>query len=178
MRLGTKILLMLADHDRHVATLAWIVTLNVTTYETRRDERISLAIERYLAQLEDHHRQVEKIVRRILEAPARARSFRPRMNPPILRASRPGRRSSGGPCRTRLEARTGFPPFTCWSTSRATCCSGSCHNDPAAGDRQQRATRSAGRSIRSSTRRTRSCGDTSRRPRDCSGDGGAAADAA
>jgi len=72
MRLGTKILLMmLLITVGTSATLAWIVTLNVTRYETRRaDERITAAIERYVSQLEDRHRQVDRIVRALLEAPA------------------------------------------------------------------------------------------------------------
>ncbi|HTL27598.1 MAG TPA: SpoIIE family protein phosphatase, partial [Tepidisphaeraceae bacterium] len=71
MRLGTKILLlMLLITIGTAATLAWIVTLNVTRYETRRaDERISQAIGRYVSQLEDHHRQIQKVVRALLEAP-------------------------------------------------------------------------------------------------------------
>jgi serine phosphatase RsbU (regulator of sigma subunit) len=72
MTLGTKILLlMLLITVGTSATLAWIVTMNVTFYETRRaDERISTAIGRYVSQLEDRHRQVAKIVRALLEAPA------------------------------------------------------------------------------------------------------------
>src|SRR6266550_3961619 len=72
MSLGTKILLlMLLITIGTSATLAWIVTLNVTRYETHRaDERISTAIARYVSQLEDRHRQVVRIVRALLEAPA------------------------------------------------------------------------------------------------------------
>src|SRR3954468_9523287 len=72
MSLGTKILLLrLLITIGTSATLAWIVTINVTRYETRRaDERISIAIARYVSQLEDRHRQVVKIVRALLEAPA------------------------------------------------------------------------------------------------------------
>jgi hypothetical protein len=72
MRLGTKILvLMLLITIGTAATLAWLVTLNVTRYETRRaDERISQAIGRYVSQLEDQHRQIQKVVRALLEAPA------------------------------------------------------------------------------------------------------------
>jgi serine phosphatase RsbU (regulator of sigma subunit) len=71
MRLGTKILvLMLLITIGTAATLAWLVTLNVTRYETRRaDERIAQAIGRYVSQLEDHHRQVQKVVHALLEAP-------------------------------------------------------------------------------------------------------------
>src|SRR5882757_9197729 len=72
MSLGTKILLlMLLITIGTSAALAWIVTFNVTRYETRRaDERISIAISRYVSQLEDRHRQIAKIVRALLEAPA------------------------------------------------------------------------------------------------------------
>ncbi len=72
MRLGTKILLlMLLITIGTSATLAWLVTLNVTRYETiRANERITQTIGRYLSQLDDRHRQIEKIVRALLEAPA------------------------------------------------------------------------------------------------------------
>jgi serine phosphatase RsbU (regulator of sigma subunit) len=72
MRLGTKILLlMLLITVGTSATLAWIVTLNVTRYETRRaDEKIGQTIERYVTQLGDRHRQIDRIVRALLEAPA------------------------------------------------------------------------------------------------------------
>src|SRR5688500_8179066 len=72
MKLGTKILLaMLIITVGTSAMLSWIVTLNVTRYETRRaDERISMAINRYVAQLEGRHLQIVKIVRALLEAPA------------------------------------------------------------------------------------------------------------
>src|SRR5918912_1528394 len=53
------------------AVLAWLVTLNVTPYENRRaDERISQAIARYVSSLEERHRQIQKVVRALLEAPA------------------------------------------------------------------------------------------------------------
>ncbi|HEY8666866.1 MAG TPA: SpoIIE family protein phosphatase [Tepidisphaeraceae bacterium] len=72
MRLGTKILLlMLLITVGTSATLAWVVTLNFTRYETRRtDDRITRAIGGYLSHLEDRHRQIDKIVRALLEAPA------------------------------------------------------------------------------------------------------------
>src|SRR5436190_8689477 len=72
MRLSTKILLlMLLITIGTSATLAWIVTLNVTNYETQRaDQRISQAIDLYVSQLEDRHRQIQKVVRALLEAPA------------------------------------------------------------------------------------------------------------
>src|SRR3954452_2242721 len=72
MKLGTKILLlMLLVTIGTSALLAWIVTLNVTRYETRRaQERITAAIDRYVARLEDRHRQVRTIVQNLVEAPA------------------------------------------------------------------------------------------------------------
>src|ERR1051325_10000254 len=71
MRLGTKILLlMLLITISSSAIVAWIVTLNVTSYETRRaNEQISQAIRRYLAHLNDRHQQITKIVRALMEAP-------------------------------------------------------------------------------------------------------------
>src|SRR3954454_12604152 len=71
MRLGTRILLlMLLVTVGTSALLAWIVTLNVTRYETRRaDQRISEAIARYVTQLEDRHRTVQRVVVALLEAP-------------------------------------------------------------------------------------------------------------
>src|SRR3954471_21971689 len=72
MKLGTRILLlMLLITVGTAAALAWVVTLNVTRYETRRaDERISQAIGQYVTRLEDRHHQVDRIVRALLEAPA------------------------------------------------------------------------------------------------------------
>src|SRR4051794_16792240 len=72
MKLGTKILLlMLLITIGTSALLAWIVTLNVTRYETRRaQDRITAAIDRYVARLEDRHRQVRTIVQNLVEAPA------------------------------------------------------------------------------------------------------------
>ena len=72
MRLGTRILLMmLLITVGTSATLAWVVTLNFTRYETRRaDEEIARAIGGYVSHLEDRHRQIQKVVRALLEAPA------------------------------------------------------------------------------------------------------------
>ncbi len=71
MRFGTKILLLaLLIAVGTSATLAWVVTLNITRYETRRcDERTSAAIAGYVAHLDDEHRQIGKIVRTLLEEP-------------------------------------------------------------------------------------------------------------
>src|SRR4029450_12018038 len=72
MRLGTRILLlMLLSTVGTSATLAWVVTYNFTQYETRRaDEEIDRAIAGYVAHLEDRQRQIQKVVRALLEAPA------------------------------------------------------------------------------------------------------------
>src|SRR4051812_28423047 len=72
MKLGTKImLLMLLITIGTSALLAWIVTINVTRYETTRaQKRISSAIDRYVSRLDDRHRQVRTIVKNLVEAPA------------------------------------------------------------------------------------------------------------
>src|SRR4051794_40311795 len=72
MRLGTKILLlMLLITVGMSATLAWIVTLNVTRYESQRaNDRILLAIDRYVSQIDGRHQQIVRIVQALLEAPA------------------------------------------------------------------------------------------------------------
>jgi len=71
MRLGTKILLlMLAITIGSSLIVAWIVTFNLTSHETRRaNEEISLAIKRYLTRVDERHEQVNKIVRALMEAP-------------------------------------------------------------------------------------------------------------
>src|SRR5687768_18564163 len=72
MRLGSKILLlMLLISIGTSGVLAWLVTRNVTRYETRRaNEKIGQAIGRYMSHVEDRHRQVERITRALMEAPA------------------------------------------------------------------------------------------------------------
>jgi serine phosphatase RsbU (regulator of sigma subunit) len=72
MRLGTRILLwMLLITIGTSAVLAWIVTMNVTRYETRRaDQRVSEAIARYVVHVEERHHQVRNVVVAMLEAPA------------------------------------------------------------------------------------------------------------
>ncbi len=70
MRFGTKILLLsLLIAVGTSATLAWVVTFNLTRYETRRcEERTSQAIDAYMAHLEEVHRHTDKIVRELLES--------------------------------------------------------------------------------------------------------------
>ena len=72
MHLGTRILLMmLLITVGTSAALAWVVTLNITRYETRRaDDEITRAIAGYVSHLDDRHRQMQQIVRALLEAPA------------------------------------------------------------------------------------------------------------
>src|SRR5947207_15736082 len=72
MRIGTKILLlMLLITIGSSAIVAWIVTFNVTSYETARaNDQISLAIVRYGRHLEQQHAQTSRIVQALLEAPA------------------------------------------------------------------------------------------------------------
>src|SRR2546421_8749676 len=72
MRIGTKILLlMLLITIGSSAVVSWIVTLNVTRYETERaNDEISLAIARYVRHLDDQYQQVNRVVRALLEAPA------------------------------------------------------------------------------------------------------------
>jgi serine phosphatase RsbU (regulator of sigma subunit) len=72
MRLGTKILLlMLLITIGSSAIVSWIVTWNVTSYETARaNDQISLAIARYARHLDDQQLQITRIVRAMLEAPA------------------------------------------------------------------------------------------------------------
>src|SRR5436305_12216342 len=71
MRIGTKILLlMLLITAGLSAAVSWIVTLNVTAYETERaNDQISLAIHNYERHLSERHAQIIRIVRALLEAP-------------------------------------------------------------------------------------------------------------
>jgi serine phosphatase RsbU (regulator of sigma subunit) len=72
MRIGTKILLlMLLITAGLSAAVSWIVTLNVTAYETERaNDQISLAIHHYDRHLNERHAQIIRIVQALLEAPA------------------------------------------------------------------------------------------------------------
>src|SRR5256885_2003251 len=106
MRLGTRILLlMLLITIGTSATLAWVVSLNFTRYETRRaDEEIGRAIGSYLSRLDDRQRQGHKIVRALLEAPA-ARS-------------QPQGAGEGGGAAARGSGRRGRRRSGCASSSR------------------------------------------------------------
>jgi C4-dicarboxylate-specific signal transduction histidine kinase len=72
MRIGTKILLlMLLITIGSSSIVSWIVTINVTRYETERaNDQISLAINRYLRGLSDHYQQLNHIVQVMLGDPA------------------------------------------------------------------------------------------------------------
>jgi serine phosphatase RsbU (regulator of sigma subunit) len=73
MRLGTKILLlMLLITIGSSAIVTWLVTLRVTKYETQRaNDQISLAIDRYLKQLDQRYQFVNSEVHAILDDPER-----------------------------------------------------------------------------------------------------------
>src|SRR3984957_12587923 len=68
MRLGTKILLlMLAITIGSSAIVTWIVTLRITKYESdNANDQISLAINRYLRQLDVHYQQINYVVQALL----------------------------------------------------------------------------------------------------------------
>jgi serine phosphatase RsbU (regulator of sigma subunit) len=72
MRIGTRILLlMLLITIGSSAIVSWIVTLNVTRYETdRANDQISLAIGRYVHQLDEHAQQINHVVQVMLGDPA------------------------------------------------------------------------------------------------------------
>lgn len=71
MRIGTKILLlMLLITAGSSAVISWIVTLEVTRYETDRvNGQISQATDRYGRQLDSRAQQIGRIVRAMLEEP-------------------------------------------------------------------------------------------------------------
>ncbi len=71
MRIGTRVLLLtLLITIGSSAIVSWIVTLNVTRYETdRANDQISLAIGRYVHQLEEHSQQINHVVQVMLGDP-------------------------------------------------------------------------------------------------------------
>jgi len=71
MRIGTKILLlMLLITIGSSGLVAWIVTFSVTRYETgRQDYQISLAIGRYVRQLDEHCREISHLVQVLMGDP-------------------------------------------------------------------------------------------------------------
>src|SRR3954469_14056526 len=114
MRLGTKILLlMLLITLGSSAAVSWIVTLNVTAYETRRaNDEISLAIKHYIAHLDDRHHQIDKVVRALLEAPVQ-RSQLQAADDPADTASREQLKQEvfGRNVQIELTSREGSPGF-------------------------------------------------------------------
>src|SRR5689334_5823670 len=114
MRLGTRILLlMLAITLGSCAAVAWIVTLSVTSYETRRaDREISVAIARYLRHLEDRQQQISRVVRAMLEAPEQ-RSLIQAADDPSATSAREQLRQEvlGRDVQTELASREGSPAF-------------------------------------------------------------------
>src|ERR1700754_5048850 len=114
MRFGTKILLLtLLITVGTSATLAWVVTLNITRYETRRsDERISQAIDGYVTHLEDQHKQVDTVVRSLLEAPETRSQIRA-ADESTDPAPREELRQEifGRTVQTELESKQGTPAF-------------------------------------------------------------------
>jgi serine phosphatase RsbU (regulator of sigma subunit) len=71
MGIGTKILvLMLLMTIGSSGLVAWIVTLSVTHYETdRQDHQISLAIGRYVRQLDEHCQEISHLVQVLMGDP-------------------------------------------------------------------------------------------------------------
>src|SRR5215472_13327907 len=89
MRLGTKILLqILAITLGSSGIITWLVTIRITKYETRRaNDQISLAIDRYLKQLDHQYQVVNLGVHAILDVPA-GRSYLQRADDPGGTAAR------------------------------------------------------------------------------------------
>src|SRR5436309_4300394 len=95
------------------AIVTWIVTANVTSYETERaNDQISLAIARYARHLDDQYQQVSRIVRALLEAPAQ-RSLLQAADDPADTAAREQLRQEvfGRDVQAELQSREGAPAF-------------------------------------------------------------------
>ena len=114
MRIGTKILLlMLLITVGACATVSWIVTLNVTSYETERaNDQILLAIGNYIRHLNERHAQIIRIVQALLEAPAQ-RSLLQAADDSTDTASREQLRQEvfGRDVQTELASQDGEPQF-------------------------------------------------------------------
>src|SRR4051812_9280477 len=96
------------------AIVAWIVTINVTHYETdRANDQISLAIARYVRHLDDQYQEVSRVVRALLEAPTQ----RSLLQAAAADASDAGAREQlkqevlGRDVQTELQTREGKPAF-------------------------------------------------------------------
>lgn len=114
MRIGTKILLlMLLITIGSSAIVSWIVTLNVTSYETERaNNQITAAINSYLRRLNERHEQIIRIVQALLEAPEQ-RSLLQAADDSNDTASREQLRQEvfGRNVQTELQTRDGVPAF-------------------------------------------------------------------
>lgn len=114
MRLGTKILLLtLLITIGSSAVVSWMVTRNVTTFETNRaNDEISRAIVHYVNQLDERHREVSRVVRAMLEAPEQ-RSLLGAANDSSDRASREQLRQEvlGRDVQAELQSHDGGPAF-------------------------------------------------------------------
>jgi serine phosphatase RsbU (regulator of sigma subunit) len=115
MRLGTKILLlMLLITIGSSAIVSWIVTWNVTSYETARaNDQISLAIARYARHLDDQQVQITRIVRAMLEAPAQRSLLQAVASDSSDASSREQLKQEvlGRDVQTELQSREGSPAF-------------------------------------------------------------------
>jgi serine phosphatase RsbU (regulator of sigma subunit) len=114
VRIGTKILLlMLLLTIGSSGIVTWVVTANVTAYETERaNDQISLAIARYARHLDDQYQQVSRIVRALMEAPAQ-RSLLQAADEPGDTAEREQLKQEvfGRDVQAELQSREGAPAF-------------------------------------------------------------------
>jgi serine phosphatase RsbU (regulator of sigma subunit) len=114
LRIGTKILLlMLLITIGACAIVSWIVTLNVTRYETERaNDQILLAIGNYVRHLSERHTQIIHIVQALLEAPAQ-RSLLQAADDSTDSSSREQLRQEvfGRDVQTELQSLDGEPQF-------------------------------------------------------------------
>lgn len=114
MRLGTKILLMmLLITVGSSAVVSWMVTMNVTQFETARaNDEISRAILHYIHHLDDRYQQISRVVRAMLEAPEQ-RSLLQAAEDPADKAAREQLKDEvlGRDVQTELSSREGSPAF-------------------------------------------------------------------
>lgn len=114
MRLGTKILLMmLIITVGSSAVVSWLVTMNVTRFETARaDDEISQATVHYVKHLDERYQQISHVVRAMLEAPEQ-RSLLQAAEDPADKAAREQLRQEvlGRDVQTELSSRESSPAF-------------------------------------------------------------------
>lgn len=114
MRLGTKILLlMLVITIGSSAVVSWIVTLNVTRFETARaNDEISRAIVHYVNHLDERHEQISRVVRAMLEAPEQRSLLQAAEDPADIAAREQLKEEVlGRDVQTELQSREGSPAF-------------------------------------------------------------------